>query len=749
MAGRLISLRPPQPPLVSAALHGARMDLDPMSDMECSNSDREEENVPACEDAEKGGDENCVLPYDTSDVFHCDGCPLTSSDNCPVGLKQGKCVICKWGKTRKVVKDNIKMKKPQGSWCSICLSLFKLRFKKIWKLKKMSGLRKKFKEDKANKKRWKSSYKEYCHLRAGGNSRVKKMKEIVYKDEEVYDDLEDPEKELWELDAYKEEFGDPKKNGARVVKMKNRKGKIVRGVVVLKGRKGVYAIKSGRRIIGKTSQVRDPGDVVLDEEQLEEAAAEVAEEMGAEVDVRGALTAEETQSRAEAQRAASLEAAGAAQAEAADGGKVGSSDGESNDDSSSNSDGDSDSDDDDENSDAPPKKKAKKQAAAKVGGGTKATPKPAAASCALDEHSAARDQSMVHTPTPKKPRGRAVSVAESTGNGSTVKKSSKSANLAEQLSGHMKTIQELSDTLEQIPPKFSTGGFDETTGRALQRLLGEWTAKKRSGTPAMNQLQKHGDDEECRRVLARFRSASGCIDPIASFLRTFNQPGQAKATFQTMLSEWTTVKNLISPPPQAATVLVQKMYREKIDEVPTPILDILNIMSPNPDPDAVTTHMIRAGDRPAVHKDLFVGLVGKIFKRRPFDNKRDPEKAMEIKTEIESEMTVLRGKMNEASFANLIGQIAPTIWHVLAVVHYAEESDDQVKNALTAWADGKQDAILVQAASSKAGAAFLRDAAEHLQGLARGREEPRRRGRMEGKPGEGGRGWEDEEGLAH
>ncbi|CAK0817135.1 unnamed protein product, partial [Prorocentrum cordatum] len=582
------------------------------------------------------GDE---LPYETSEVFQCDGCSLTSSPQCRTDAKMDKIQICTWGKTKRVNK--------RGS------------ASKNWNITKISLVGKKFKEEKGNGRKWKAGYKEYVNLRAGGTSRVRKMKNIV--------------------------------------------SKVVRGVAVVKGRKGVCKIKSGRRVTNKSAEIRDSGDMVLDAEQQEEAANEVAEEMNAEADHRGALTLEETQARAEAQRAAALEVQQGAFPDTADGGKA-SSDSEGSDDSDDSSEEGDDSSDED--SDRPPKKKAKQNAS---GGSRKA---PAAASAAASVAADGEFEVEFHTPTPKKPMGsRVASVAS--GSLGPVKKMKKDS--SELTGGHQKTLEDLSNLFEQIPTKLTNGDFDDTNGRALQRMVGDWHTTKRSGQAAVNHLLKQTDDEERRRVLSRFRNASDNIDPVAGYLRVFNLPGQAKATFQSMHTEWTNIKKLTQPPARGATAMLQKLSKEKTDATPSAISEILDIMSPTPKTDQVTTHVVRAADRAALHQDIIANLIGQIFKRRPFDARKDAENAEKVRFEIETEMTELLGKINDVAFANALGpQIIQTLQQILAVVHYAEESGAQLRIALGAWSNKAPDGILAQAAHSKVRGAFLKDAAEYL-----------------------------------
>eukprot|EP00959_Pyramimonas_sp_CCMP1952_P139785 2925434-Pyramimonas_sp.AAC.1 len=78
-------------------------------------------------------------------------------------------------------------------------------------------------------------------------------------------------------------------------------------------------------------------------------------------------------------------------------------------------------------------------------------------------------------------------------------------------------------------------------------------------------------------------------------------------------------------------------------------------MSPTPKADQVTTHVVRAADRAALHKDIIANLIGKICKRRPFDVRKDAENAEKVRFEIETEMTELRGKINDVAFANALG----------------------------------------------------------------------------------------------
>eukprot|EP00969_Alexandrium_andersonii_P089751 3963255-Alexandrium_andersonii.AAC.1 len=55
-----------------------------------------------------------------------------------------------------------------------------------------------------------------------------------------------PEQEFWELPEYVKQLGDPAENKAKVATKTNRNGKLVEGVVVQNGRKGVYKLENSR-----------------------------------------------------------------------------------------------------------------------------------------------------------------------------------------------------------------------------------------------------------------------------------------------------------------------------------------------------------------------------------------------------------------------------------------------------------------------------------------------------------------------
>ena len=66
------------------------------------------------------------------------------------------------------------------------------------------------------------------HLRAGGRSRINEYKEAVIQAEEVIQDIMLPKCQFWTLQSYKEEYGDPKSNRAKVVvrKVVTKSGKV-------------------------------------------------------------------------------------------------------------------------------------------------------------------------------------------------------------------------------------------------------------------------------------------------------------------------------------------------------------------------------------------------------------------------------------------------------------------------------------------------------------------------------------------
>ena len=98
------------------------------------------------------------------------------------------------------------------------------------------------------KKKFKAANAEAIHLHAGGRSRINEYKETVTKNEEIIFYIVGPTRQFLELFLYKERFGDPKTNKAKVVTRtvlddKDRKKK-VQGCYVLTGTKGEHTVES-------------------------------------------------------------------------------------------------------------------------------------------------------------------------------------------------------------------------------------------------------------------------------------------------------------------------------------------------------------------------------------------------------------------------------------------------------------------------------------------------------------------------
>ena len=165
---------------------------------------------------------------------------FTLQDMCEVAKKKGHTqkkgkppqdLRVVWGKvsSRKVMnkktKKRVKRRMRCGEWCRMCLNMSRLklrqpRYKKVEAEKKGAGL-KLLKSDLRKpgpiKEEWKRAFSEAVHLKCGGRSRINQYKTSVAKKSAVVYDMVAPNKEFWELPAYRDEFGDPKANKAKIV----------------------------------------------------------------------------------------------------------------------------------------------------------------------------------------------------------------------------------------------------------------------------------------------------------------------------------------------------------------------------------------------------------------------------------------------------------------------------------------------------------------------------------------------------
>ena len=118
-------------------------------------SEVELDGMAGDEDSEASGGGGSDDGSDSSAELWCAGCPISSKSDCPIAKKKGVQERVKWGKTasRKVSRDKRKhkhakkVKKRCGSWCWTCVCLWKLRFKKKWKVT-LKGLRVVLKKEK-------------------------------------------------------------------------------------------------------------------------------------------------------------------------------------------------------------------------------------------------------------------------------------------------------------------------------------------------------------------------------------------------------------------------------------------------------------------------------------------------------------------------------------------------------------------------------------------------------------------------
>ena len=114
------------------------------------------------------------------------------------------------------------------------------------------------------KDQFKSNVREAVHLRAGGKSRVLKYKTEVYTKKEMITDLVDRGSQFYELQAYIDKYGDPKKNKAKVVTKTLADGKKKKGVYVRTGPKGIWDVEVRARSSAGSKEQRHSGADVWD-----------------------------------------------------------------------------------------------------------------------------------------------------------------------------------------------------------------------------------------------------------------------------------------------------------------------------------------------------------------------------------------------------------------------------------------------------------------------------------------------------
>ena len=186
---------------------------------------------------------------------------MTSKSPCPMSCSSSKNPVrAKWGNSSRRKGKRSKC----GSWCRICVNVWKLRFKKKWNVS-LKGLKIRL-NDKTSSDAdlWAKARLEYIHRKKGGSSRVRDVKSTVHHREESQVKLVDPKKEFWQLGEYRANFGDPAKNKAKIKSMKTRGGKTVKGVVVQVGRKGVYALEGSFISSAVEDEIVESGELVLD-----------------------------------------------------------------------------------------------------------------------------------------------------------------------------------------------------------------------------------------------------------------------------------------------------------------------------------------------------------------------------------------------------------------------------------------------------------------------------------------------------
>ena len=430
------------------------------------DSDEGEEGQP--QGSRSGDDDECASD---GPLLQCVGCGALSNSKCPIAWKARKeRVTIPWAKTtnKKVRERRTGVKKKKkikcGEWCRLCQNIARQKvtrgkYRKAEKKKKGSGiklLKCDLRDGGETKRRWKAAHREAVNLRAGGRSRINEYKEDVQQNEEIMEEVTGPKRQFWLLKEYRDEFGDPKTNKAKVTERfvvddKGRKRK-QKGVYVITGRKGVYDVASSLRNSVQRRKLRHSGKEVLEQDEMQEAFDSAAEEQADEFDTAGALTLEETERRA----AAAEEAEAAAQGSG--------DDAQGSDDAGDDSDSDSSSSSDDDDSDKPDKDKDSD--------GSDSDDKDSASACSdKRKRKRAKSESEVATPTPKKSPGEEQRGVQRR----LCHKQPASAAPSPSLSRKQRDEITLAiDTLSKRLASFKGGELDAVRGRQAQRVLKEW-----------------------------------------------------------------------------------------------------------------------------------------------------------------------------------------------------------------------------------------------------------------------------------
>ena len=174
---------------------------------------------------------------------------------------------------------NVKKKVACGEWCRICMNMVRKKVKKgkynkAEQKNKGEGkklLKEEIRNNGPERERWISNYRESIHLMNGGRSRINTFSETVKVKDENISDIRAPRKQFVLLKKYKDKYGDPKQNKAKVVsrRLPGKQGEH-KGVYILVGEEGIYDVVDTVRASAAKEQVRNDGQEVLDSAELEE-----------------------------------------------------------------------------------------------------------------------------------------------------------------------------------------------------------------------------------------------------------------------------------------------------------------------------------------------------------------------------------------------------------------------------------------------------------------------------------------------
>ena len=358
-------------------------------------------------------------------------------------------------------------------------------------------------------KQWAQAIDEDLRKKCGFKGRFGSKDKSIHKQTADIVDIIDPETKFFSLAKYIEVYGDPKATGAKVVSLRLRGGKLVRGVVVRVGEEGIYGMTMKSRGAALEDDVVDNGDEVLFDEQQQEAFAEVGQEVSQ--GLAGALTHNETSKRLKDHEARRQSQEMQTNNAGSDDDK--DADGSDSDSSSSSSDEGSATD---SGSEIAPKSKPLKAQAIKQEQSSKT--KIAVKKEATQKQKKENKSSNTKGKPGKENRSSSAGSQQTINTGSDTTEQETKKNL---------------DALGKMKQQFEEGAYDDHKGRELQHLCKELKGAADVGSRASRTLVTLGAAPS-DPMPTEFKSLVVAVQSIARFLTTFAKGG----CFDTLSKAW-------------------------------------------------------------------------------------------------------------------------------------------------------------------------------------------------------------------